>query len=89
MMFAQDFYFVYRAIEDALDSCRDEEHIFPLRDPRMYRSAALEQDVTFFLGENWTERVDPSPPTKKVSSSALILGYHLNFSFIHIGRVAW
>jgi len=64
----KDFYFVYRAIEEALESCRDEEHIFPLRDPRMYRAAALEQDVAYFLGENWSEREEPSPPTKKYLS---------------------
>jgi len=64
----KDFYFVYRAIEDALESCRDEEHIFPLRDPRMYRASALEQDVTYFLGENWSDREEPSPPTKKYVS---------------------
>ena len=57
---------MYRAIEDALELCRDNEHVFPLRDPRMYRAAALEQDVTFFLGDDWMEKQQPSPPTKKV-----------------------
>jgi len=64
----KDFYFVYRAIEEALDSCRDSEFIFPLRDPRMYRAAALEQDVAFFLGDDWAEREQPSPPAKKYLS---------------------
>lgn len=64
----KDFYFVYRAIEDALEYCRDDEHIFQLRDPRMYRAAALEQDVAFFLGENWSDMEEPSPPTKKYLS---------------------
>merc|ERR1712168_637859 len=64
----KDFYFVYRAIEDALESCRDEEHVFPLRDPRMYRAAALEQDVAYFLGEDWMSKEQPSPPAKKYLS---------------------
>jgi len=64
----KDFYFVYRAIEDALESCRDEERVFPLRDPRMYRSAALEQDVAYFLGDDWMSKEQPSPPAKKYLS---------------------
>merc|ERR1739838_1073213 len=64
----KDFYFVYRAIEEALDSCRDSEFIFPLRDPRMYRAAALEQDVAFFLGDDWADHEEPSPATKKYLS---------------------
>merc|ERR1712168_1504529 len=64
----KDFYFVYRAIEEALETCRDEARIFPLRDPRMYRAAALEQDVAFFLGEDWMSKEQPSPPAKKYLS---------------------
>jgi len=80
----KDFYFVYRAIEDALESCRDDEYIFPLRDPRMYRAAALEQDVAYFLGENWSDHEEPSPATKKYlsrieyatsSNPALLIAY--------------
>jgi len=64
----KDFYFVYRAIEEALETCRDEARIFPLRDPRMYRAAALEQDVAFFLGDDWMTKEQPSPPAKKYLS---------------------
>ena len=68
----QDFYFVYRAIEEALETCRDEARIFPLRDPRMYRAAALEQDVAFFLGDDWMTKEQPSPPAKKVREGAAL-----------------
>ena len=43
---------MYRAIEDAKESFRHDEHVFLLRNPCIYRTAALEQD--YFIDGNFS-----------------------------------
>lgn len=64
----KDYFFIYYAIEESLESCRDEKRIFALRDQRVYRSSALYKDVTFFLGDRWMDKEGPSPTAKKYMS---------------------
>ena len=55
-------YFVYSAMEDAFDTS-DDASVRALDYPALRRVAALEEDMSYYFGEDWRDTVKPSPAT--------------------------
>jgi len=59
-----NLFYVYQAMEEALDACADHEFIDPIHFPdELRRAATLEEDAEFFCGPDWRETMRPSPVT--------------------------
>ena len=55
-----NFYFVYRAMEEEIDKLDD----FPLHDKLLSRTNKLEQDLRYYYGVMWRDKIEPSQATK-------------------------
>ena len=55
-----NFYFVYRAMEEEIDKLDD----FPLHDKLLNRTNKLEQDLRYYYGVMWRDKIEPSQSTK-------------------------
>ena len=55
-----NFYFVYRAMEEEIEKLDD----FPLHDKLLNRTNKLEQDLRYFYGVMWRDKIQPSQSTK-------------------------
>ena len=55
-----DFYYVFQAIETAMEENREHPHVRGQKVEDMLRTASFEEDVEFFLGANWRGLVHPS-----------------------------
>jgi heme oxygenase len=51
---------VYAALEEVAAAMADDPLAAPVLDDALLRGAALEQDLAFWLGEGWRDRVEPS-----------------------------
>ncbi len=56
-----NFYFVYRALEAALTRHQNHRVLQGLYFPELWRQGSLEADLAYYYGENWREKVQPSP----------------------------
>lgn len=56
--------YVYEAIEDADEALRDDPVVGGMYSPELHRRAAIDQDMAFFAGAGWRDRIGPSPATK-------------------------
>jgi heme oxygenase len=59
-----NLYFVYVAIEEAMEKNQKHECIEPIFYKELNRTESLEQDLNFYYGENWREKISPSPATE-------------------------
>ena len=59
-----NLYFVYVAIEDAMEKNKNHECIKPIFFIELNRRESLEQDLTFYYGEDWKDKISPSPATQ-------------------------
>ena len=55
-----NFYYVYRAMEEEIEKLDD----FPLHDKLLNRTNKLEQDLRYFYGVMWRDKIQPSQSTK-------------------------
>ena len=55
-----NFYYVYRAMEEEIDKLDD----FPLHDKLLNRTHKLEQDLRYYYGVMWRDKIEPSQATK-------------------------
>ena len=55
-----NFYYVYRAMEEEIDKLDD----FPLHDKLLNRTNKLEQDLRYYYGVMWRDKIEPSQATK-------------------------
>lgn len=55
-------YFVYKAMEAAFDDCSDAR-VKSIDFPQLRRLQALEQDMLFYHGASWEQRISPSRGT--------------------------
>ena len=55
-----NFYYVYRAMEEEIDKLDD----FPLHDKLLSRTNKLEQDLRYYYGVMWRDKIEPSQSTK-------------------------
>ena len=82
-----DLYFVYSAMEEEIERLRENCHpiVGPISFPELNRCEALEEDLTFYFGSNWSNLVSPSTAATayidrihKVAkeSPELLVGHH-------------
>ncbi|MFQ3617646.1 MAG: heme oxygenase (biliverdin-producing) [Cyanobacteriota bacterium] len=55
-----NLYFVYSAMEEEMQRHREHPLLSRLYFPELNRKASLEQDLTYYFGQNWKEQVAPS-----------------------------
>ena len=56
-------YFVYVAIENAMEKNKEHEYIKPIYFPELNRTESLKEDLIFHYGEDWLENVTLSKAT--------------------------
>ncbi|MGR8010820.1 biliverdin-producing heme oxygenase [Streptomyces hypolithicus] len=61
--YTEQLWFVYRALEDAAESLKDDPVAGPFIRPELMRTAELERDLAHLRGGNWREGVEPLPAT--------------------------
>ena len=59
-----DLYFVYKAMEEELDRLKDHELVSSFYFPELHRKESLEQDLAYYYGANWQEKIKPSAPAQ-------------------------
>lgn len=59
-----DFYFLYSALEEEMQRHSDDAVVGPLYCPELNRQANLEEDLEFYYGEHWRDRIQLSDAGK-------------------------
>lgn len=62
--YTEQLWFVYRALEDAADSLKDDPVVSPFIRPELMRVAEIERDLAHLLGPGWRGRVAALPATE-------------------------
>ncbi|MFD9337571.1 heme oxygenase (biliverdin-producing) [Streptomyces sp. NPDC060028] len=62
--YTEQLWFVYRALEDAAESLRDDPVAGPFIRPELMRVAEIERDLAHLLGAAWRETVVALPATE-------------------------
>jgi len=61
-----NLFYIYEALEDALERCADHELVDPLHFPEeLERAGALARDAEFFCGADWRKKMKPSKVTQE------------------------
>ncbi|MGK7910263.1 MAG: heme oxygenase (biliverdin-producing) [Synechococcus sp.] len=60
-----DFYFLYSALEEEMQRHSDDAVVGLLYFPDLNRQANLEEDLEFYYGEQWRDRIQPSDAGKQ------------------------
>lgn len=60
-----NLYFVYSAMEEEMERLGAHPIISKIYFPQLNRRKSLEQDLTYYYGQNWRELVAPSAATKE------------------------
>ncbi len=58
-------WFIYAALESAAERMKADPVASPFISERLTRLPALESDLEFLLGEDWRERIEPLPTTRR------------------------
>lgn len=59
-----NLYFVYSAMEEEMERLQAHPIISKIYFPQLNRTKSLEQDLTYYYGQNWRELIAPSAATK-------------------------
>ena len=59
-----NLYFVYVAIEKAMEENKTHSCIEPIFFKELNRSESLEKDLEFYYGKDWSEKISPSIATQ-------------------------
>ncbi|MFD3804663.1 heme oxygenase (biliverdin-producing) [Streptomyces sp. NPDC058611] len=62
--YTEQLWFVYRALEDAAESLKDDPVAGPFIQPELMRVAEIERDLEHLLGSDWRENVVALPATE-------------------------
>ncbi|MER5728597.1 biliverdin-producing heme oxygenase [Streptomyces sp. NPDC002138] len=62
--YTEQLWFVYRALEDAAESLKDDPVAGPFIQPELMRVAEIERDLAHLIGPDWRERVAALPATR-------------------------
>ena len=82
-----DLYFVYTAMEEEIGRLCAEGHpvVGRISYPELNRQKTLEQDLSFYFGANWKDKVEPTPSAAEYASRIrkiaketpeLLIGHH-------------
>jgi len=63
--FTACLYFIYSALEEELQRHKDDDVIGLIYFPEIDRQQNLEEDLTFYYGENWREQINLIPECKE------------------------
>lgn len=55
-----NFYYIYGALEEALEGHRDHPLMQAVYTPQLFRKASLEQDLIYYYGTDWRNQIQPS-----------------------------
>ncbi|MGW7454412.1 biliverdin-producing heme oxygenase [Streptomyces sp. NPDC054787] len=66
--YTEQLWFVYRALEDAAESLKDDPVAGPFIRPELMRVAELERDLAHLRGPDWREGVTALPATEAYAS---------------------
>ncbi len=61
--YTEQLWFVYRALEEAADSLKEDPVAGPFIQPELLRTATLERDLEHLRGPRWREGLAPLPAT--------------------------
>ncbi|MFE7772482.1 heme oxygenase (biliverdin-producing) [Streptomyces sp. NPDC057445] len=61
--YTEQLWFVYRALEGAAETLRDDPVAGPFIQPELFRTAELERDLSHLRGAAWQEGLAPLPAT--------------------------
>ncbi|MEV4426568.1 heme oxygenase (biliverdin-producing) [Streptomyces sp. R-07] len=61
--YTEQLWFVYRALEEGAEALREDPVAGPFIQPELFRTAALEQDLTHLRGPGWRAALSPLPAT--------------------------
>jgi heme oxygenase len=56
--------YVYAALEEVDDALKENPVVGRMHSPELHRSAAIDQDMQFFVGPDWRDGRKPSPATE-------------------------
>ncbi|HVL89328.1 MAG TPA: biliverdin-producing heme oxygenase [Actinomycetota bacterium] len=56
--------YIYAALEETSEALKDDSVVGRMHTPELHRSAAIDADMRFLAGEDWRDRVKPSPQTE-------------------------
>ncbi|MFF2788112.1 heme oxygenase (biliverdin-producing) [Streptomyces sp. NPDC058049] len=62
--YTEQLWFVYRALEDAAESLKDDPVAGPFIQPELMRVAEIERDLAHLVGPDWRESVVALPATR-------------------------
>ncbi len=62
--YTEQLWFVYRALEDAAESLKDDPVAGPFIQPELMRVAEIERDLAHLVGPDWRENVVALPATR-------------------------
>lgn len=62
--YTEQLWFVYRALEDAAESLKDDPVVSPFIQPELMRVAEIERDLGHLLGPSWRDAVVALPATE-------------------------
>ncbi|WP_030770663.1 MULTISPECIES: heme oxygenase (biliverdin-producing) [unclassified Streptomyces] len=62
--YTEQLWFVYRALEDAAESLKDDPVAGPFIQPELMRVAEIERDLAHLVGPHWQESVAALPATR-------------------------
>lgn len=58
-------WFIYEALETAAATMRDDPIAAPFISDKLTRLPAIEADLAFLIGDDWRERIEPLPTTRR------------------------
>ncbi|MFH7026113.1 MAG: heme oxygenase (biliverdin-producing) [Heteroscytonema crispum UTEX LB 1556] len=82
--FLSNLYYVYSELETAIQCHPDHPLVSAIYFPELDRQAALEKDMAFYYGNDWKQKIAPSPATQNyitrirqlsASAPALLIGH--------------
>jgi heme oxygenase (biliverdin-producing, ferredoxin) len=59
-----NLYFVYTAIEEEMESCKQHPVVSKIYFPELNRKQSLEKDLVYYYGSNWRDQIAPSAATQ-------------------------
>lgn len=61
----EQHWFIYEALETAAAAMRDDPIAAPFISDKLTRLPAIESDLAFLIGDDWRERIEPLPTTRR------------------------
>jgi len=86
-LYLTQLYFIYVALEERADECKDDIYFGKLHFPELHRQQSLERDLQFYLGYDWKQQLTMLEATKAYiecikQSSPLLLIAHAYTRFL-------